>query len=90
MTKIFFIHGLTGSKNNFLNLQKHFPGSQSFDLIGSGGTDKPADLPYDPDTYLTFLETQIKEKAILLSHSKVLGFPVLGGLHPTYERAAWT
>ncbi len=69
MTKIIFIHGITGSKNNFLYLHKHFHDSESFDLIGFGDAAKPNDLAYDRDTYLTFLETKIKEKAILVGHS---------------------
>jgi pimeloyl-ACP methyl ester carboxylesterase len=68
MSKIYFIHGITGSKNNFIYLQKHFPGSESFDLIGFGEAKKP-DGPYDKEFFVSYLETKIREKAILTGHS---------------------
>lgn len=68
MGKIYFIHGITGSKNNFLYLQKHFPGSESFDLVGFGEAEKP-DAPYDKDFFVKYIETKIKEPAILVGHS---------------------
>lgn len=70
MSTIYFIHGITGSKNNFIYLQKHFPGSVTFDLIGFGDEKKPLDAAYDSATYVRFLETKIKEEqAIVVGHS---------------------
>ncbi len=68
MSKIYFLHGITGSKNNFIYLQKHFPGSESFDLIGFGSEKKP-NAPYDKEFFVKFLETKITEQAILVGHS---------------------
>ncbi len=68
MSKMYFIHGLTGSKNNFIHLQAHFPGSESFDLAGFGEADKP-DASYDKEFYVQFLETKIKTRATLVGHS---------------------
>lgn len=68
MTKIYFLHGITGSKNNFIYLAKHFPNSESFDLIGWGSERKP-NVTYDKKLYLNFIEDRIKQKCIIVGHS---------------------
>lgn len=68
MSKIYFIHGITGSRNNFIYLQKHFAGSESFDLIGFGEAPKP-DASYNKEFFVQYMETKIAEKAILVGHS---------------------
>lgn len=69
MSKIYFLHGVTGSKNNFIYLQKYFPGSVAFDLPGFGEEAKPDEGEYDKDFFLAFLETKIKERCTLVGHS---------------------
>jgi len=69
MTQNFiFLHGLCGSKDNFLYLQKYFPESTSFDLIGFGREKKP-NARYDKDDFLDFLEKKITRPAIIIGYS---------------------
>ncbi len=66
--KVYFLHGVTGSKNNFIYLAKHFPNSESFDLIGWGNEKKPK-VTYDKKLYLNFIKPKIRKRCILVGHS---------------------
>ncbi|PIN73260.1 hypothetical protein COV20_03450 [Candidatus Woesearchaeota archaeon CG10_big_fil_rev_8_21_14_0_10_45_16] len=67
---IVFIHGIAGSKRNFTLLQKHFPDSLAFDLIGYGQEKKP-NVTYDSALFIRFLEKKIpkKKEITLVGHS---------------------
>jgi len=47
---------------------KHFPGSQSFDLVGFGREMKPKAV-YDKDYFLDFIENKIVAPSIIVGHS---------------------
>jgi pimeloyl-ACP methyl ester carboxylesterase len=66
--KTYFIHGITGSKHNFYALQKYFPNSESFDLIGFASAPKPK-ADYDKAFFLKYLEQKITEPGIIVGHS---------------------
>lgn len=68
MTKIVFIHGLCGSKNNFRNIRKHFPDTDAFDLPGYGELEHELG-PFTTERYVAFLESKIRQKCILVGHS---------------------
>jgi pimeloyl-ACP methyl ester carboxylesterase len=66
--KTYLLHGSCGSRHNFDYLQPLIPDSEAFDLIGFGEEQKP-EATYDRDFFLTFLETKITEKCVLVGHS---------------------
>lgn len=76
MSKIVFIHGLLGSKNNFEFLEKEFTNhdTSSIDLIGFGEEHKPK-IRYDLNDFLDFLECKLNlsgdtdTQFILIGHS---------------------
>ncbi len=75
MVKIVFLHGMTGSKENFKYLEKELREDfelQSFDLVGFGQEKKPK-VRYDKEVFLSFIEDKInfseKEQYILVGHS---------------------
>ena len=76
MTKIVFLHGLVGSKNNFEYLKKEFVdySTISFDLIGFGGEAKPK-IDYALNDFMKFLDEKLKlsegndTQYVLVGHS---------------------
>ncbi len=73
MKTLVFLHGLFGSKNNFIYLEKEL--SKDFntlplDFIGYGRAKKPQ-LRYDSDTFVSFLEgvLDLSQKYVLVGHS---------------------
>ncbi|MEI6144046.1 MAG: alpha/beta fold hydrolase [Candidatus Berkelbacteria bacterium] len=76
MMNLVFLHGLSGSKNNFEYLEKEFSGYKviSFDLLGFGEEAKPI-INYTPDDFVRFIEQKLQltandgNKYILVGHS---------------------
>ncbi len=72
MVTLVFLHGISGSKQNFKYLEKElsdFP-TLSFDLIGYGDEEKPR-TTYTSETFVAFLEKKLNldEKYVLIGHS---------------------
>lgn len=63
-----FLHGLCGSQDNFFHLQKYFPNSRAFDIVGFGREAKP-NLAYDKECFLQFLKEKISSPTVLVGHS---------------------
>lgn len=76
MIKVVFLHGVAGSKSNFVYLEKEFPNYEtlSFDLIGFGKAEKPK-IDYSVDDFLKFLNLKLNldkndnVQYILVGHS---------------------
>lgn len=76
MLKIVFLHGLTGSKNNFEYLEKEFPDYQtlSLDLLGFGNETKP-NIDYNLTDFIKFLDAKLNlseennTQYVLIGHS---------------------
>ncbi len=67
-TRVIFIHGFLGARENFAYLLPYFENSVAYDVVGFGLADKP-DAAYDAGTFVSQLEKIVTEPSVFITHS---------------------